>query len=424
MRRHPSSRRFDWQNTNSSLGLIYDEDASYWCEDAYYSFSQKEIAELEEAASAIYSMCISAGDFIISSCSRVDCGAECFMLRSGIPQWAHSQIIRTWFDGDAEAWAHPGQTPDYSPAIYGRFDIRYDGNSPPKLLEFNAQTPTSLVEGSVIQWQWLEEKCNYDQWNSLHEKLIAAWQRNMAALFQSRPWLSKKTTIYFAYDTSEESGEDYMNTAYMQETARAAGFKTEMISMVDIGLDQGSGKFFFNGKQIEVIFALYPWEWLWHEEGGKPVFLDMADPLKEGTVWIEPPYKAAIWGNKALLPVLWQMFGNDPILGKYLLPAYFVGEQPTDMYSYARKPIWGREGKNTVLFKNGEEVEATSGEYGREGYILQELCPLPDFEGIEGIRHPVLGVWMVDGEPAGMGIRESSGLITDNTSQFVPHVII
>jgi glutathionylspermidine synthase len=30
---------------------------------------------------------------------------------------------------------------------------------------------------------------------------------------------------------------------------------------------------------------------------------------------------------------------------------------------------------------------------------------------------------VVDGEPAGLGIRESDGLITDNLSYFVPHTI-
>jgi glutathionylspermidine synthase len=35
----------------------------------------------------------------------------------------------------------------------------------------------------------------------------------------------------------------------------------------------------------------------------------------------------------------------------------------------------------------------------------------------------VLGAWVVDGEPAGLGIRESDGLITDNLSYFVPHTI-
>jgi len=35
----------------------------------------------------------------------------------------------------------------------------------------------------------------------------------------------------------------------------------------------------------------------------------------------------------------------------------------------------------------------------------------------------VLGAWVVDGEPAGLGIRETPGLITDASATFVPHVI-
>ena len=52
-----------------------------------------------------------------------------------------------------------------------------------------------------------------------------------------------------------------------------------------------------------------------------------------------------------------------------------------------------------------------------------EFAPLPDFAGVDGPHHPVLGAWVVDGEPAGLGIRESDGLITDNLSFFVPHTV-
>jgi glutathionylspermidine synthase len=34
----------------------------------------------------------------------------------------------------------------------------------------------------------------------------------------------------------------------------------------------------------------------------------------------------------------------------------------------------------------------------------------------------VFGSWLIDGEPAGMGIRESDGLVTNNFSRFVPHL--
>jgi glutathionylspermidine synthase len=35
--------------------------------------------------------------------------------------------------------------------------------------------------------------------------------------------------------------------------------------------------------------------------------------------------------------------------------------------------------------------------------------------------YPVIGSWVIDGEAAGMGVRESDGMITDNLSRFVPH---
>ena len=52
--------------------------------------------------------------------------------------------------------------------------------------------------------------------------------------------------------------------------------------------------------------------------------------------------------------------------------------------------------------------------------MYQEYAPLPDFQG----QRPVIGSWIIGQEPAGMGIRESSGPITDNLSRFVPHRIV
>ena len=61
----------------------------------------------------------------------------------------------------------------------------------------------------------------------------------------------------------------------------------------------------------------------------------------------------------------------------------------------------------------------TDGPYGAEGYIVQEFHALPDFDGF----FPVLGCWVVAGQPAGLGIREGQNLITTEQAHFVPHVI-
>ena len=181
MRRIPYGPvRDGWRLTNYSLGLTYNDTElpdgtmmSYWQEGPYYDFTEAEIEELETATAALNGMCLEAGDWMVRQCPRHTaqgrrdgyfasvCGPEsCFLTKIGIPEYAHEQIIRTWFDGDAETWTHqdkdpdgrlPMQTPDYSPSVYGRFDLWYNGaGSVPRLLEYNAQTPTSLVEAAVI----------------------------------------------------------------------------------------------------------------------------------------------------------------------------------------------------------------------------------------------------------------------------------
>ncbi|GAA0802320.1 glutathionylspermidine synthase family protein [Spirilliplanes yamanashiensis] len=483
MRRIPHGPvRPGWQLTNFSLGLTYNDTElpdgtmlSYWQEGPYYDFTEREITELETAVSTLRAMCVEAGDWMVQQCPRHDretrrtayftsvCNPNtCYLAKIGIPEYTHEQIIRTWYDGDADTWQHtdkdldgrlPVQTPDYSPSIYGRFDLWYNGEgSTPRLLEYNAQTPTSLVEAAVIQWHWADQtkltSHPWMQWNSIHDRLVGwpadgedpadegAWKRNIRKLREARPWLPEKPKIFFAYETSETSGEDRMNVAYLMATAEEAGFPVELIAMSQIGWDVAGDRVVFvrkpgdevNAEPIDVIFMLYPWEWLWNEEGGKAFFRNMADPGKRGTVWIEPPYTAALLGNKGLLPVLWNLFGDDPERSKYLLPSYFAeSTKAASLYSYAKKPVWGREGGSVTLVKNGDVILDNPTSYGADGlFVVQELCELPSFEGLEGTVHPVLGAWLVEGEPAGLGIREGvgkDGLVTRNTGHFVPHTV-
>jgi glutathionylspermidine synthase len=68
--------------------------------------------------------------------------------------------------------------------------------------------------------------------------------------------------------------------------------------------------------------------------------------------------------------------------------------------------------------QGGATLAESAGDYGAEGFVYQALYDLPG----SGTQRPVIGAWMVDGAPAGMGIRED-GLITGNTARFVPHIV-
>ena len=64
----------------------------------------------------------------------------------------------------------------------------------------------------------------------------------------------------------------------------------------------------------------------------------------------------------------------------------------------------------------------TDGPYTDRLQIDQRLGPAVQFADETGTaRWPVLGLWMIDQECCGMGIREDAGPITGNLSSFVPH---
>lgn len=370
MQRLAISPRPDWQEKVRSVGMTYHtmDGETYWDESACYRFTSGEIDVLEGATEELHRLCLQAVEQVI----RRDRFASL-----GIPREFVPLIVRSWEMKE--------------PSLYGRFDLAYDGSGEPKLLEYNADTPTSLLEASVVQWFWLKDNFpRADQFNSIHEKLVAFWQKWP----QPRPG-----TMHFACSGGSE--EDLGNTEYLMDTALQGGMAVRHLPVEEIGWD-GSSLVGLEDEPIEALFKLYPWEWLVREVFG-PHLIDL--PLRV----VEPPWKM-ILSNKGILPILWELFGGHP----NLLPASFSRD---DMRGdFVRKPLFSREGSNVTIHR-GRGVIETPGSYGAEGWICQEYRPLPVFDG----NHAVIGSWVVGGEPAGIGIREDRGPVTTNASRFVPH---
>lgn len=378
MKRVPNTPRPNWQAEVEKWGLIYHtfEGKPYWNESAYYTISPAEVTILEDATRELSRICLEAVDVVI----REQCWAD-FAITPEV-----GEIIASEWDKDP-------------PAIYGRYDLAFDGIQPPKLLEFNADTPTALLEAAVVQWQWLESEFKgADQFNSIWEALIAKWK----ALVDEG--LMPGNTVHFGH---EDSWEDLLTVTVLRDTAQQAGLRTMNIHMAEIGWDGFKQEFVdLQNRPILTLFKLYPWEWLLHDEFGQNALKSLSK-----TQWIEPIWKM-ILSNKALLPLLWRLYPNHP----NLLPAYLDG--PRDMTAYVKKPLLSREGANVTVVEGGV-VEETGGEYGEEGHVYQQLFRLPNFDG----KHPVIGSWVVDFEPCGIGIRESDGLVTTDLASFVPHLI-
>jgi len=385
MRRIACPERDDWRLTAEQAGFDFHtiDGERYWDERACYAFTLDEIERQIEAPTAeIDAMCLE-----LVACAVDD---ETMLRRLKIPEAFWPLIAQSWHRDEA--------------SLYGRLDLSFDGRGPAKLLEYNADTPTSVFEAAVFQWTWLEQAIerrlipgDADQFNSIHERLIEAWQK----LGGGRPLHLAGTT---------ENAEDAGTLGYLEDTARQAGLATALIDIEDIGWHDGGNFVDPDNRSIELVFKLYPWEWMFHDEFGARI-------AKAPTRWIEPPWKA-ILSNKGILPLLWQMFPEHP----NLLPAFFDDDPEAAKLgaSFVRKPLYSREGANITLIRDGVAVADQQGPYGAEGFIRQALAPLPNFSN----QYPVIGSWLVDHTPCGLSVREDENPITGNTSRFLPHAIL
>jgi glutathionylspermidine synthase len=378
MKRIATTPRADWQKKVEEIGLIYHhtDGRPYWNECAYYSFRSSEIDRIELATNEVHEMCLQAAQHIIDN-NRFN--------ELGIPNAAIPVIKQAW--------------EDEPPALYGRFDLAYDGEQL-KLLEYNADTPTALLEAAVAQWHWLQDLFpKLDQFNSIHDKLLAKWRELI-------PYVANPVHFIYLEPPDIENSEDLMTVSYLMDVAAQAGIESVLLRIDDVGWNEQQNCFVdLDGRPMRSIFKLYPWEWLLRDP-----YADNLLSTYTLTQWIEPIWKMLL-SNKGILPILWQLFpGHDN-----LLECYF--NEPKRLTEYAKKPLLSREGANLTV-RHGGTVRQTEGPYGNEGFVYQAVARIPNFDN----AYPVIGSWLVDGDAAGIGIRESETPVTNNLSCFVPHL--
>ncbi len=384
MRRIAMPERPDWRQKAEAYGFPFHTAGGsvYWDETVAWSFTLAEIEDgIEAPTGEIEQLCLA---FVEEALTK-----PATMTRLGVPDTFHGFVRESWSRGDRN--------------LYGRLDLAYDGAGPAKLLEYNADTPTSLFEAAVFQWSWLEDQIaagklpkEADQFNSLHERLVQAF----GLIREGARFLLHCAAV-------EDSVEDMATLAYIADCARQAGHQTKVMGIGAIGVT-AEGQFVgADDEPIETLFKLYPWEWLFREAFA-------AHLPRSRTQFIEPPWKALL-STKALLPFLWEMAPNHP----NLLPAFFADDpRAASLGDHVEKPVHSREGANIRIVQGGREVQATDGDYGGER-IVQALAPTARFPG----GHAVIGSWLVASQPAGIGIREDQGLVTRDAARFVPHVI-
>ena len=380
MKREQLTPRANWREQCEALGFDFHSiDGVYWDERACYAFSADEIDTLEAATGELHRICLLAVEHVVAN-----------------RRWDDFAIPAAFAPCVEASWKRRDKS------LYGRFDLAWAGaegndktGGAPKMLEYNADTPTALLEASVVQWYWLQDVYpERDQFNSLHEKLIERWKLLRAGLPVDR-------IVHFSCVKDHE--EDLGNLDYLRDVATQAGFDAHHVFVEDLGWDDAAGRFVdLDGLPVLAWFKLYPWEWLAREEFG-------AHLVAANMRVIEPPWKM-ILSNKAILPVLWELNPDHP----NLLPAYFSADKLGR--DFVKKPKLSREGGN-ILLRAPNRILLERGSYGAEGFVYQGLADIPCHEG----NYTVIGSWVVGDEAAGIGLREDDTPITKNTSRFVPH---
>ncbi|MBA3324092.1 MAG: glutathionylspermidine synthase family protein [Rhodobacteraceae bacterium] len=395
MQRVPLDERADWKAKAEALGFRFHTmyGAPYWDETSAYAFTLEQIErDVEDPSTQLHAMCLEAVNAIV--------GSEELIERMGIPPAHRDLVAESWRSGE--------------PALYGRFDLAYDGSGPAKLLEYNADTPTSLYESASFQWTWLEDAIasgtlpsDADQFNAIHEAMV----RRFAEI------LPRGADLHFTSAKSVE--EDFATVEYMAWTAKEAGLFAHYVPVEDIGVTE-TGQFAdTEDRVIGTLFKLYPWEDMLRD----PFARNLAGSACR---FIEPPWKALV-SNKGILPVLWRFFEGHA----NLLPAFFEGEleaggpgveraRPELERGSVTKPLFSREGASIRIHEGGRETEAAENrEYDAHPTIVQAYVSLPDLDG----NRPVIGAWIVGDACVGMGVREDASRITQNLSRFKPHFI-
>ncbi len=367
-----------------------EKDGSSYLKDEVVLISEDEANAYYEAVNELYDMFVEAGEYVIENN---------LFHELDIPFNLVDLIKKSW---ESDVHWH----------LYGRFDLAggVDGE-PIKLLEFNADTPTSLIETSIAQWALLKYNNlnGQKQFNNVYDAIRDNFQR-LVTLDESVDDFSKLYEGWkILFSSVKGSLEDEDTTRYLMEIANEAGFNTNFAYVDEV--EFGEDGIFFEDENYEFWFKLLPWESIAIEEGGLATLLDEIVTNQKAII-LNPAY-TLLFQSKGILKILWDLFPNHPLLLE-------TSDKPLKNKAYVEKRCFGREGENVVIYdKDGKILDQKGGEYENFTPIYQEFAKLnQDDKG----NYYQAGVFFAY-EGCGLGFRSSNRLILEDRAKFVAHMI-
>jgi glutathionylspermidine synthase len=376
-----------------SIGFVWhtDSDNSSYVSDEIVVISEDQANAFYEATNELYDMFAQAGEYVIEN----DLFHEI-----NIPFNLIEVIKESW---ENEVHWH----------LYSRFDLAggIDGK-PIKLIEFNADTPTSLFETAIIQWAMLKANGlnEASQFNNLYDAL----KDNFKRIITLNSDLEKFEEYYsdlgwkILFSSISSSSEDINTTKLLQHIASEAGFNTDFEFIENVQFSDDG--IFKDDELFEFWFKLIPWENIAIEES--ELALILTEIIKEKKAIIFNPAYTLMFQSKGFMKILWDLYPNHPLL----LETSF---EPLVGKKQVEKRCFGREGANTkIINSDGSIDQETLGDYEGHKAIYQEFVEFPkDSNG----NYYQAGVFFAY-EACALGFRRG-GKILNNMSKFVGHII-
>lgn len=376
-----------------SIGFVWhtDKDNSSYISDEIVVISEDEANAYYEAANELYDMFAEAGQYVIDNNLFHELNIPFNLI----------EIIKESWENDVH-WH-----------LYSRFDLAggIDGK-PIKLIEFNADTPTSLFETAIIQWAMLKANGldEANQFNNLYEALKDNFKRiiTLDSDIEKFEEHYKNLGWKILFSSISSSQEDINTTKLLQHIASEAGFITDFEYIENVQFSDDG--IFKDDELFEFWFKLIPWEDIAIQES--ELALILTEIIKDKKAIIFNPAYTLIFQSKAFMKILWDLYPNHPLL---LETSY----EPLKGKKQVEKRAFGREGANTKIINADGSIDTqTSGEYEGHKAIYQEYVEFPKDENGQWYQAGVFFAY----EACGLGFRKG-GKILNNMSKFVGHII-
>ena len=376
-----------------SIGFVWhtDSDNSSYVSDEIVVISEDEANAFYEATNELYDMFAEAGQYVIDN----DLFHEI-----NIPFNLVEMIKESW-ENDVH-WH-----------LYSRFDLAggIDGK-PIKMIEFNADTPTSLFETAIIQWAMLKANGldEASQFNNIYDALKDNFKRIITLDTDV-----EKFEEYYAnlgwkilFSSISSSSEDINTTKLLEHIANEAGFNTDFEFIENVQFSDDG--IFKDEESFEFWFKLIPWENIAIEES--ELALILTEIIKEKKAIIFNPAYTLMFQSKGFMKILWDLYPNHPLL----LETSF---EPLENKKQVEKRCFGREGANTKIINSDGSIDVeTSGDYEGHKAIYQEYVELPTDKDGNSYQAGVFFAY----EACGLGFRKGSKIL-NNMSKFVGHIV-